>query len=153
MPATRRRRSRKSHSALEGLKHRLHKSGLLDRVEISGPSSKGPKISAVLLEFIEPYRHLADTTEAFKKLIALAVVAWNAATVPGAQGQEFIDSAVETIASRAGEEWRKDAQDILATLVKRKQMYFAEDKRLIADYYVTERKDRYHVAVAAFEPG
>src|SRR3954471_12797318 len=54
------------------------------------------KMSEVLEEFIEPYSDLADTDEAFEKLLNLGVLAWNAALLPEDERQAIIDKTVET---------------------------------------------------------
>jgi hypothetical protein len=50
----------------------------------------------------------------------------------------------------AGEEWRKDSEDIIEMMVKRKERYFADDKRYIVDYRLTETSEEYRLAVAGF---
>src|SRR4051812_46828121 len=40
------------------------------------------KMSEVLEDFIEPYRDMADGENALRKLLTLALLAWNAALLP-----------------------------------------------------------------------
>lgn len=40
------------------------------------------KMSDVLLDFVAPYRHFVNTIEAYRKLLLVAVIAWNAALLP-----------------------------------------------------------------------
>ena len=47
----------------------------------------GVKMSEVLKEFVAPFRYLAETKEAFLKLLATAVTAWNIALFP-AKGRD-----------------------------------------------------------------
>ena len=47
-----------------------------------GPLSDGIKMSDVLEEFVEPYLEFAETEEAYRKLLSVAVVAWNVALFP-----------------------------------------------------------------------
>lgn len=155
MPAKRRRRSRQRHSALFKLKRRLQESGLSDNAEamaIAQPGA-GPKLSAALLEFVAPYRHTAKNAEAFGKLITLAIVAWNAAIMAGADGQKMVDTALAVIGKEAGEEARKVAAGLLAELMRRKLSHFAGDKRFIVDYQVTETRNAYHLAVVGVKRG
>jgi hypothetical protein len=49
------------------------------------------KMSEVLLQFIEPYRELAQDDAALKKLIALGVVAWNTALLPESERGAALD--------------------------------------------------------------
>lgn len=149
MTAKRKRHRRDKNIGIDGLKRQLQASGLFKEREIVTQPSEGAKLSAVLLDFIEPYKKAARTTEAYRKLITLAVVAWNAALLTGAERQELIDITIKAIVTSAGEEWRKDAENIIAMLMRRKEQHFADDKRFIVDYRVTETEREYHLAVAS----
>jgi hypothetical protein len=103
------------------------------------------------LNFIEPYEKFASTDEAYRKLIALAAFAWNAAILSESERKEFVDAMIDSIVSTAGEESRKDVEDVFEMLIKHKERYFANDRRLIADYRLTETKDGMHLSVAFAE--
>jgi hypothetical protein len=142
------RRKRQSQEAanLEKLKSQFLADTALKGQQVVFKSS-GEKMSEVLEEFIEPYVESATTPEAYQKLIALAIIAWNAALLEETERQNLITQSIEAIRTTAGEEWKKDLQDFLAMLIERKQRYFANNKRYILNYHLSETKKGYHLAV------
>lgn len=150
MAVKKKRHRRKQGTDVNGLMRQMQESGLFKEREIVFQPGEGDKLSAVLLDFIEPFRKHAQTDEAFKKLVTLAVIAWNAAVLPKTERKELIDTTINSIVTMAGEEWRKDSEDILAMLIKRKERHFAGDKRFIVDYRVAETHGEFHLSVASF---
>jgi hypothetical protein len=107
------------------------------------------------LELMAPYTAAAadtaaaaTTRDAFEKLATLAVVAWNAALLEGEERQALLAASVKAIVAAAGEQWRKDTVELLQTLVERKLSLFADDRRFVVDFRVTETATEYHLAVA-----
>jgi hemerythrin len=143
---SRKKRRNQNAADVEKLKSRFLANKTLEGKQIVFKSN-GEKMSEVLLEFIEPYKKHATTPEAYRKLIALAVIAWDAALLEGSEKQNLITRSTETILGTAGEEWRKDLQHILTMLIERKERHFADNKRYIIDYQVSETKDNYHLSV------
>jgi hypothetical protein len=145
-----RRRKRKGQGATapEELKREL-----LAREPFEGQKvifqSSGQKMSEVLLQFIEPFKKYATTTQAYEKLIVLAILASNAALLEGADRQNLINQATKIVLGQAGAEWKKDLDHILALLVKQKERYFADNKRRIIDYRLTDTGKNYHLAVVS----
>jgi hypothetical protein len=152
MTAKRKRPHRKKDTSIHGLIRQLRDSDLFKEGHVAIQFQEGDKLSAALLDFVEPFRKDAPTDEAFKKLIALAVIAWNATILPEDKRKELIDATINGIVTMAGEEWRKDAENSMAMLIKHKERYFADDKRLIVDYRLTETNKEYRLAVASFVP-
>jgi len=150
MSPTRNRHHKKTpNDSIEQLKQQMKKDGILSDERVDLVETEGPKISAVFLEFIGPYEKDAPTDEAFQKLLAIAVVAWNAVVLGGEEGQHLIDVTVGAIAKSAGKKWGEDAKDIIATMIQRKENFFADDKRYIMEYRWNEQEDGHHLTVAA----
>jgi hypothetical protein len=101
----------------------------------------GPKLSTILLKFIEPYKKDAPTREAYERLIAITIISWNAAILQGRERQELIDTN--------GKEWQKEMEDIIGIMIRRKEAEFAGDKRFIVDYRLSETETEYHLSVAS----
>jgi hypothetical protein len=119
-------------------------------------------MSGVILEFLEPYRQFARDEDAFAKLVALGVVAWNVALVPAAEREQALEefavaafgegrpSIVARVAAwvRArmgrvgpggGETGTRDQRALKATIrgmVERKLEEFPDNHRFIVDYRV-----------------
>jgi len=107
------------------------------------------KMSEVLEEFIEPYSDLADTDEAFEKLLNLGVLAWNAALLPEDERQAIIDKTVETGLPGSSKADRTLAREVIETLIRRKQEHFAANQRAIISFKLTDTGDGLHLSVAS----
>jgi hypothetical protein len=101
-------------------------------------SPPGEKMSEVLLDFIEPYTdESTDDVDNLRKVLVVAIVAWNAAIVPRAEGEKLIESCLNSLP----EPVRADGRAWLDELIRRKQQHFADNRRLIINYTVTMRPD------------
>lgn len=69
------------------LMDRVAKKGFLQGRKVVFQPSGEVKMSEVLLEFVEPYKQFAQTEEAYRKMLTLAVVAWNASFLPEVERQ------------------------------------------------------------------
>jgi len=136
---------------IEQLKHQMQKNDLLSNDRVVLEDTKGPKISAVFLKFIKPYEKDAPTDDAFEKLLAIAAIAWNATISDRKESKHLIDATVSGIAKTAGKESGEDTREIIAMLMRRKEKFFADDKRYIVDCRVSKSASGLrHLAVAAF---
>jgi hypothetical protein len=107
------------------------------------------KMSEVLDDFIEPYSDLADTEDAYRKLLSLGVLAWNAALLPEDQRQAMIDKTLEAGLTRASGANRAQAREFIEMLVRRKQEHFAGNQRAIISFTLSNTADGYHLSVAS----
>ncbi len=103
------------------------------------------KMSEVLTEFIEPYAAGATTGERYRKLLAVAVVAWNASLFPPKERRQMLDSIIDEAMPYGAE----DMKLVIQELIQRKERYFSEITRAILSYEVTMTKDGSHLSVAA----
>jgi hypothetical protein len=93
-----RRRKRKSkRGELERLKAKLEQGPFRGQKLVIAPSGR-VKMSEVLEDFVEPYMDLADTEEAFHKLLTLAIMAWNASFLSEEEG--MVHNLVDTLIGR-----------------------------------------------------
>lgn len=120
---------------------RLEKAGLGQPKIIRGPT--GVKMSEVLLDFIEPYKHVAETEEAMHKLVTTALVAWNTALMPTEEQEEHLEKFAQALPDEVVE----DFYAIVKEMIERKNGYFAEYTRHILDYELTDMGDDYHLSV------
>ena len=65
-------------------------------------------MSEVLREFVEPYLEFADTEEATRKLLTVAMVAWNASFLTEEEQRAMIDAIINEAMSSATEENKND---------------------------------------------
>ena len=102
-------------------------------------------MSAVLLDFIEPYQEHADTTEAMHKLLSIDLIAWNGAMLPEAQRVASLQKVSETLPADTVE----DFYAIVEEMMVRKNKHFAHYTRPILDYELTDLGDSYHMSVVS----
>lgn len=104
------------------------------------------KMSVVLERFIHPYvAEFGDTSDAYHKLVAVAVVAWNATIMAPERRQQMLEKVEQTFPA----DLRQDYRTIIADLMKRKTRHFARNRRLIIDYEVIDQPDQYHLTVVS----
>ena len=135
-------RERRKRDASEMLRRRVQQQFPNQKV-VAGEALDGVKMSEVLKEFIAPYRDIANTEEAFRKLLVTAVIAWNAALFPAEERKAHLEKVLEALP----EEVRADGRAIINELIERKKRCFSEYKRMIVDYEVTDTGKDYHLVV------
>jgi hypothetical protein len=143
----RRRKRKRKQKPLESLKRRLEQ-GLLRGQEFVIEPSGEVKMSEVLTAFIEPYLESADTEDAYRKLLTLAIAAWNISLFPEEKQQGMIDKILETMPATS-EEVKADLREIVNMLIARKRAYFSEHKRMIVGFELTNTGKDYHLSVAS----
>lgn len=108
------------------------------------------KMSEVLMEYIEPFLEGTKTYEECSNLLEIAVMSWNIALVSEEKGQELLKKIFPGNSSDPEEiEDEKEVQRIIKKLIKRKLKFFAEEKRFITDFKLTENSGRFHISVAS----
>ena len=140
----RRRPGRKRPGGLERLRKRVRDTLGDDGVRFA-KSADGIKMSEVLGEFVQPYLKYAETEEGYRKLMTIALVAWNASLLPKESQAEMIDEVLEKLPPEA----RADGKRIVKGLMRRKQRLFAEYRRAVVDFEVTDLGDAFHLQVAS----
>ena len=113
-----------------------------DNVVIATPPGER-KMSEVLLEFIEPYSGQWTTQEQLEKLLAVALVAWNAALFSGSERDKFLQEMVQTMPPDV----RPAMRAIVDEMMQRKLAHFASNRRVIISYEVTPTPSGPHVSV------
>lgn len=107
------------------------------------------KMSEALLDFVEPYREMAATEDALRKLLTIASVAWNAALVPPAEREALLRSTED----RLPPDLRADYRAILEPLILRKQEHFSDNTRSIVDFELTMEQAGPYLRVMSTLPG
>lgn len=146
---TRRRRERKhKQKRFEGLTKKLEQGPFHGEKIVIEPSGE-VKMSEVLTDFVEPYIEFTDTEEDYRKLLTLAVMAWNASFLPEKEQQDMIDRILDKGIPTGSEELKAGLKEIVSELIMRKKVYFLEYTRRIIDFEVTDTGTGYHLAVAS----
>ena len=133
---------------LQGFKQRLEKDLLQGHKVVVEPRGVA-KMSEVLEAFVEPYLALADTEDAYGKLLMLAWVAWNASFLTEEEQSEMVDDITSEAMPSATREEREDFRELVSTLVERKRAHFSEYTRRIIDFELTDTGKDYHLSVVS----
>ena len=108
------------------------------------------KMSEVLMEYIEPFLEGTETYEECSNLLEIAIMSWNIALVSEEKAQELLKKIFSGNSSDPEEiEDEKEVQRIVKKLIKRKLKFFAQEKRFITDFKLTENSGRFHISVAS----
>src|SRR5713226_8040321 len=99
-------------------------------VKLVGAIPGMPKMSAVFLDFLEPYWKNEDE---LKKMLTVGAIAWNAGCVTGQKRAELVEPTLAAFPA----DLREDLKRILEELIWRKGTQFAGDRRLILNYDLT----------------
>jgi len=144
----RRRKRQSKQKRFENLKKKLEQGPFREDKIVIEPSGE-VKMSEVLTDFVEPYFEFTETEEDYRKLLTLAVMAWNASFLPEKEQQEMIDRVFGEGIPTGTEELKAGLKEIVNELIVRKKIYFSEYTRWIIDFEVTDMGRDYHLAVAS----
>lgn len=109
-----------------------------------------PKMSEVLIEYIEPFLAGKENYQEYSNFLKIAVMSWNMSLVSEEKGQELLKTLFPGNSSDPEEiEDEKEVQRIVKKLIKRKLKFFTEEKRFITDFKLTENSGRFHISVAS----
>ncbi len=108
---------------------------------------EGVKMSEVLEEFIAPYRQYAEDDASYRKLLSLAVAAWNLSFLSYRKRREQLETLVTTLG--ATERDRQAFRDIMRAMIRRKRLHFLHHRRMIVEYDLEDMGDMYHLTVAS----
>ncbi len=104
-------------------------------------------MSDVLKDFIEPYKDMVDSDEAQRKLLTMAVLAWNAALLPDDRQKDMIDKALDKGLSDLPDDIRKDVRNFIDVMIARKKAYFSTIRRAIISFELEDRGKDFHLSV------
>ena len=136
------RRDERRRTLQRRLKRRVRKN-LPDQKVLVGPPRDGVKMSEVLEQFVEPYMEYAETEDAYRKLLGIAIVAWNVALLPDKERQSDLDDVLVNLPA----EVRDDGKKIAEELMERKERHFSHYRRMILDFEIEDAGDKWHLSV------
>ncbi len=116
--------------------------GPIDVVKVAGAE----KMSEVILDFLAPYLEQTTSAADFEKVVTVGIIAWNAAVASGKAREKLIEGVLEASVPSA----RPATRAILEELIERKEALFADNKRMIVDFELTETPSgRGHLSVVS----
>jgi hypothetical protein len=145
---SRRPKRQQKRQRFEPLKRRLEQGPMAGRQIVIEPAGY-VKMSDVLGDFAEPYLESAETEDAYRKVLSLAVLAWNASFLPEEEQQAMVDSCLAAGVPRRNEKLKAGLKKIVYALIARKKALFARYRRNIIDFELEDRGSHYHLMVAS----
>ena len=128
---------------------KLRRRGLGSRYEVEPLRSRsvfaGRKLSEVLLDFADPLLDDADD-DYFETIVSFASICWNLSFLPDGERQKELEYIVNEIGG-TDPLARADVEDNARMLLKRKQEFFAKDRRYIVNFKIVEEGDNYRLLV------
>jgi hypothetical protein len=140
----RRRKQKKRYSAL---RRRLKRTSPVPTQFVVEPKGE-IRMSEVLEAFVEPFLEMAETEEAFHRLLTVASAAWNISLVPKGEQKTLVDKMVDS-QSEASRRDKRELRSILYDLIERKRAMFPDIQRAIVDYHLEDTGDGFHLSVAS----
>ncbi len=142
-PRKSQREQQQRRRQLERLKRNLKRGPFAHQRIVSSPAGM-EKMSEVLERFLEPYLDLATSEDAYRKLVTLAALAWNAALMPAEKRDAMID---EVLAAGVPPDIRAQGREIVKLMMERKQAHFAQNRRFIISFEAEDVGTGYHLSV------
>jgi len=139
-----RRRAQRRRTAEETLSRRV-KSQFGNQEVTIVPPHDGVKMSKVLERFVEPYQKFAETEDAYRKLLAMALIAWNTALFPKRERS----TSIKEVLVAMPEDLRDDGNQIIQDLMARKDKFFSQYRRMILDYELVDTGGSLHLSVVS----
>ena len=146
--AKRRNARKRKKKRFESLRNKIEQGPFRGSKILIRPSGQA-KMSEVLRDFVEPYSQFASSEENYRKLLTLAVIAWNVSSLPEDKQMDIIDRTFEGAMPEADEELTTVFKEILSTLIVRKNAYFSDCKRTIIHFELTDTGRDYRLSVAS----
>ncbi len=137
------RKKRTERELVKSLVTELAKDTALDDSKIVVEPAGETKMSEVLVEFIEPYLKYWKTERELEVLLSTAIIAWNATLVRGSERSSLIENTIKVTPP----EIRADTSKIIEEMMQRKELKFAQNRRMIVNYKLTMSKKGPHVTV------
>ncbi|MCY0853886.1 hypothetical protein [Cupriavidus sp. D39] len=115
------------------------------------------KISAALINLIDPYASDDLPLDRTRKLVGMGVIAWNIASTSNtpdeaeAELDRFICNTPVLGASDGSA--AQDFREATLALIRRKHILFPQDKRVVTSYEVSRERSGLHLRVAAVQHG
>jgi len=139
---------------LEELAKRVTEGPLKDRFQDVRLNPEGEvKMSDILERFIDPYLDAVDTPMAQENLLEIAVVAWNLALISSEDKRKELREKMlneifeESTNSEDERKLRQETQEILDTMITRKEKWFHRYDRMIIDFELQQLGDEMHLSV------
>jgi hypothetical protein len=105
------------------------------------------KMSEVLLDFAAPLLERFEPEIPVKNIITIAIFGWNLSLLPEEEHSSFLDEMAGKLSlDKKGVE---EMKDVMTWLVDRRRKHFAEHRRHVLDYRLSDLGDRRNLQVVS----
>ncbi len=109
------------------------------------------KLSDAIFGFARPILELCHSFEQEKNAIGLMIILWNAANIPELSTEELY-GMLSNLIGKSDPDLLQEMKEIAQEYILRKNQFFADDKRLVESYNLTNTKEGLHLEVAYRDP-
>ncbi len=121
-----------------------------DRDSIFVQDSKGVrKMSEIILEFARPYLDEVDSFDDYKKVIPMAMIAWNLGLTDESEMEVQLAALCNDLGHSMTDDLAIEFRQRVSALVYRKRQHFSEVKRLVMDWDIVEMGNSFHLNVVS----
>jgi hypothetical protein len=130
------------------LKRKLQQSPLGAERFVVAPKGE-VKMSKVLADFVAPYLSFANTENAYRLLLTLGMMAWNASLLPDDEQEDMINQVLASGLPTVTDQEATDIRTLARELIARRKALFAEHKRWIVSFEWNDTGKGYQLSVAS----
>ena len=105
------------------------------------------KLSDVLIKFAGPMLEVCNTFEQEKQAVGLLIIVWNADNIPELSTNR-LKSMIDDFMGDNDAETKQAIVEIVQNYLNRKNAVFADDKRIVESYNLTDTREGLHLEVA-----
>ncbi len=105
----------------------------------------GQKLSAALIELIQPYLDGDEPIKVYRSAVAIAALAWNLADLEPGQGE----LEIARLSAEIGKDQAEMMDSCLRDMMARKRRLFPHDKRLVAHWEVEDQGHQFYLRAAS----
>jgi len=110
------------------------------------------KMSEVIFKYAEPFLELTHNKEQEKKALAIAMILWNYAVMPGELESEQLKDLKKMIGIPDGEKDADALKYVVDFMMKRKKTEFPDVHRIVLNYDITETPEGLYLNVVSHVP-
>ena len=104
-------------------------------------------ISKIFESFIEPWLEMTETEDDMRRLIKIAVIAWNLSLSSESEQQERTNQLLAHNIDQENAQIKADIEDFINRLIIRKNRDFPQCKQLITDFDLEDLGDTYQICL------
>lgn len=107
------------------------------------------KMSEIILEFARPLLDEANSFEAYKKVILVAMLAWNLSLTDESEANAKLETLCNDLVRSMDDDMVVEFRHKLTKLIQRKREHFPQVKRMVMDWDLVKMNNSFHLNVVS----